>query len=236
MIQPDPTDESGARPMADAASVTSVFHEGEQLVQRRAGAFEHAARLGPHMIQRSLDRKFGQFLAGQPVIYMAASTATDVCLSALFGAPGFAHATSPTTVRVRADLDPFDPFSAATQSGAVAVGMLVLEPMTRSRIRINGLARRRECGLEIELAEAFGNCPKYVQPRHPVRLAAEVAADARSPRRASVTCLLGTSAHRRRRHLYRRQPASHAGRRCIPPRREAGIRGRLRRRFSIDVP
>ena len=172
--------------MADAGPVTSVFHEGEQSVQRRAGAFEQAGRLGPHMIQRALDRKFAHFLASQPVIYMAASAATGVWVSALFGTPGFAHATSPTTVRVRADLDSVDPFSAATQSSAVAVGMLVLEPMTRSRIRINGLAHRTEYGLEIELAEAFGNCPKYIQRRHPIKLAAEVAAEAKTPRRASV--------------------------------------------------
>jgi uncharacterized protein len=186
MIRPDPTDESGTPPMADAAPTRNVFHEGEQSVQLQAGAFEHAARLGPHMIQRALDRQFAQFLASQPVIYMAASTPTGVWVSALFGTPGFAHARSPTRVRVRADLDPADPLSAATQSGPVAVGILVLESMTRTRIRINGLAHRTEYGLEIELAEAFGNCPKYIQRRHPVKLADQPSADARTPRRASV--------------------------------------------------
>ncbi|HTX08112.1 MAG TPA: pyridoxamine 5'-phosphate oxidase family protein [Solirubrobacteraceae bacterium] len=186
MIQPDPADEAGTPTTADAARVTtSVFHEGEQSVQRRAGAFEQAARLGPQMVQRTLDRKFAHFLASQPVIYVAASTPAAVWVSALFGTPGFAHAASPTTVRVRADLDPVDPFSAATQSGPVAVGMLVLEPMTRSRIRINGIARRTGYGLAIELTEAFGNCPKYIQRRHPIKLATEVSADARTPRRGS---------------------------------------------------
>jgi len=163
----------------------SVFHDGEQSVQLRAGVFEQAARLGPQMIHRALDRHFAGFLASQAIIYIAASTPGAVWVSGLFGTPGFARATSPTTVNVQAQLDPVDPLSAATETGMAAVGLLVLEPMTRGRIRINGLAHRTEFGLEIELAEAFGNCPKYIQRRHPIKLADELSADAKTVRRAS---------------------------------------------------
>jgi uncharacterized protein len=58
-------------------------------------------------------------------------------------------------------------------------------PSSRSA-PINGLADRTEYGLEVELAEAFGNCPKYIHRRHPVKLADQPSADARTPRRASV--------------------------------------------------
>ena len=137
------------------------------------------------MIQAALDPDFARFLASEPVVYVAASTPTAVWVSPLWGRPGFARAASPTIVRVNAQLDPVDPLTTAIASGPVPIGMLVLEPMTRARIRINGLAHRTEHGLEIELTEAFGNCLKYIQRRHPVGLADPVVGQGAAPRRGS---------------------------------------------------
>jgi uncharacterized protein len=49
--------------------------------------------------------------------------------------------------------------------------MLVIEPMTRSRIRLNGTARPTPRGLVLELRECFRNCPKSIQRRQPVAVA-----------------------------------------------------------------
>jgi uncharacterized protein len=145
-----------------------VFHEGETAVQRRVGVFESAARLGPRMVQRRLDAEFAGFLAAQPFVVVASSVAPgQVWASMLAGPPGFARATSPQHVVVRAQIDETDPLSRALQDGAAAVGLLVIEPGTRSRIRINGVGQRTPRGLEVELTEVFGNCPKYIQRRVP---------------------------------------------------------------------
>jgi hypothetical protein len=45
------------------------------------------------------------------------------------------------------------------------IGLLFFEPATRRRLRVNGTARLVEEGLEIAVAQAFPNCPKYVQRR-----------------------------------------------------------------------
>lgn len=154
--------------------MSGVFHAGEEVVQKRAGVFDQAARLGPRMVQRALNDEFAQFLASEPVIFLSASAPSGpVWVSALFGPPGFAAATSARQVRVRTAIGPADPLSPVLDAGA-AVGVLVLEPMTRSRIRLNGSATRTADGFTIELKEVFGNCPKYIQRRHPIAVADEL--------------------------------------------------------------
>jgi hypothetical protein len=60
--------------------------------------------------------------------------------------------------------------------------MLVLEPMSRSRIRLNGIGRRTSSGLTLDLRECFGNCPKYIQRRRAVAIAPPPPADAPAAR------------------------------------------------------
>jgi hypothetical protein len=48
-----------------------------------------------------------------------------------------------------------------------AIGILAIEPHSRARIRINGLAQHTTDGLLVTVREAFGNCPKYIQRRIP---------------------------------------------------------------------
>ena len=45
--------------------------------------------------------------------------------------------------------------------------MLAIEFGTRQRIRLNGIARRTGEGILLAVAEAFGNCPKFIQRRLP---------------------------------------------------------------------
>jgi predicted pyridoxine 5'-phosphate oxidase superfamily flavin-nucleotide-binding protein len=157
--------------------MTGVFHSGEEAVQRRAGGADTAAKLGAQMVQPFIPPDFAAFLAAQHTVYVAASTpGAGVWVSVLVGPAGFATAVSPTRLEVRAAIDPGDPLSAAFVSGPAPVGLLVLEPMTRSRIRLNGRAHRVPGGLDIEVGEAFGNCPKHIQRRRPVAAAGPAAA------------------------------------------------------------
>lgn len=151
---------------------SDVFHDGEQAVQQQAGIFAQASKLGPRMVQPQLDAEFSAFLREQPFVVLASSTASgQVWASTLAGQPGFAAASSPQHVLVEAEIAESDPLAEALRDGPAAVGLLVLEPMTRGRIRINGIATRSPRGLELEVAEVFGNCPKYIQRRAPTTIA-----------------------------------------------------------------
>ena len=145
-----------------------VFHRGEEEVQRRAGGSAIATQIGPRMVQPAIDGDFAHFLARLPFVFVASSVAEEVWVSVLFGPPGFARAVAPTQVRIDGVIDPDDPLSVALVSPPAAVGLLAIDPMSRGRIRLNGLAQPGGAGLIIDLREVFGNCPKYIQKRRPV--------------------------------------------------------------------
>jgi predicted pyridoxine 5'-phosphate oxidase superfamily flavin-nucleotide-binding protein len=158
--------------------MSGVFHPGEEAVQRRAGVFDTAAKLGPRIIQPFIAPEFAEFLAIQRLIFVASSTDDGgAWVSVLFGPAGFATATSANRVHVQTTIDPEDPLTSALASGSADIGVLVLEPMTRSRIRLNGRAQRVTGGLNLELREVFGNCPKHIQRRHPVGVAEQTSAE-----------------------------------------------------------
>jgi predicted pyridoxine 5'-phosphate oxidase superfamily flavin-nucleotide-binding protein len=144
--------------------MTTVFHEGEALVQRRAGVVEQAARLGPRMVQRTLDEDSAAFLAAQPFVVVGSGS---TWASILTGEPGFARAATPERIVIEAEIDAADPLSRSLAAGPTAIGLLVLDPRSRGRMRFNGVGERTPTGLQLELREVFGNCPKYIQRRLP---------------------------------------------------------------------
>jgi predicted pyridoxine 5'-phosphate oxidase superfamily flavin-nucleotide-binding protein len=134
------------------------------------------------MVQPRLDGQFAAFLQGQMFVIVASSTPVgQVWASVLVGPPGFAVATAPDHVIVRAAIADEEPLAEALDDGPAAIGLLVIDPLTRGRIRLNGTGTRGPDGLELDLSEVFGNCPKYIQRRVPTRvIKADTAAGVRS--------------------------------------------------------
>ena len=152
----------------DTTRAAGVFHEGEIEAQERAGVRAQAARLGPRMVQPQLDWQLAAFLSEQPFVIAASATPDGhVWASVLAGRPGFAVATAPSHVVIHSAIDPRDPLADALDGGDAQLGLLVLEPESRTRIRLNGTARQTRDGFELDLTEVFGNCPKYIQRRVP---------------------------------------------------------------------
>jgi predicted pyridoxine 5'-phosphate oxidase superfamily flavin-nucleotide-binding protein len=165
--------------MSDLRSPADVFHAGERAVQERAGVRATAAKLGPRMVQPELSADFAHFLAAANFLYVAAPTRDGrVWVSPLVGPAGFAHAVSPTQIVIGAGVADDDPLAAILADGPTQAGVLVLEPMSRSRIRLNGTLSVEDDHLSLALREAFGNCPKYIQRRRPVAAARSADADA----------------------------------------------------------
>jgi uncharacterized protein len=128
-----------------------VFHDGEKAVQERAGVRGPASKLGSRMVRSELPADFADFLASVPFIYVAAPAPDGhIWVSVLAGRPGFAHAVSPTHIEIDAVIAAEDPLAVA--------------------LTVNGIARPTSGGLTLQLRECFGNCPKYIQRRHPVAL------------------------------------------------------------------
>lgn len=143
---------------------TGNFHEGELAVQSRAGVGAEAARLSRMLASPHLDGSIGGFLAGRDfVVITARDESQRLWTSALWGTPGFldAHAGTLTIGSAPAATDPL----AGLTSGQ-PVGLIAIEFATRRRVRVNGTLTHVQPGrLDVEVDQAFGNCPKYIQQR-----------------------------------------------------------------------
>ncbi|MFD6414854.1 pyridoxamine 5'-phosphate oxidase family protein [Streptomyces sp. NPDC060194] len=145
----------------------SDYHPGERAVQRRSGLLDSAASVA-RIVRNDVPDVAARFLADRPMLVVgAADGAGRMWASLLTGPPGFAAATGPTTVTVRADPLPGDPLHQVLTdaSGSVHVGMLAIDPGTRRRMRLNGTTRPAPQGFLVDLDQVYANCPKYIQRR-----------------------------------------------------------------------
>ena len=156
------------------------FHSGELAVQRRAHVEVEAARLTPMVAPGQLSAGMAAFVSKATFAAMAArDRAGRLWTSPLLGPPGFLRTASPTTLDITTPLSSADPLH--DLSLGQPVGVIVINFITRRRIRINGLLTSAEAGLlTVDIKQAYGNCPQYIQQRrvhmdgspddHPVRL------------------------------------------------------------------
>jgi predicted pyridoxine 5'-phosphate oxidase superfamily flavin-nucleotide-binding protein len=117
------------------------------------------------------------FLAQRTLIVMAARDHDGTLwTSPLIGPEGFLEATSPSDLHIAAAPAQRDPLFGLP--AGQEVGLIAMEFAKRRRLRINGhLAAAGRSGLGIEVEQAYGNCPQYIQQRSlsPARSIADVA-------------------------------------------------------------
>lgn len=203
--------------MQDSQLTDWGFHDGELTVQQRAGVRADAERLTGMLAPVGLRGGVVGFLADRTfAVITARDDAGSLWSSPLIGEPGFLTVTSPTTLRIRTNVAHGDPLDAAPAGQPVA--LVVMEFPARRRLRINGtLTGSDNDGLTVEVEQAYGNCPQYIQqrilapilgsrpdleePRSDVELSGEDAAQIK----AADTFFLGTT------HPTRGKDASHRG-------------------------
>jgi predicted pyridoxine 5'-phosphate oxidase superfamily flavin-nucleotide-binding protein len=141
-----------------------TFHSGERAVQRRAGVADQARVVG-RGIGRTLTPPVARFLARQRLAVAASLDGEGrVWASLLTGPAGFLSAPDPGRLSIAAPPIPGDPLG-PTLAARSDVGLLVIDPRTRQRMRFNGQARLSVDGLSLDLRQVYGNCPKYIQLR-----------------------------------------------------------------------
>lgn len=144
----------------------NLFHEGEIALQRSVGMAERIKSIGAKVVRDFMPDQHREFYARLPFIVAATvDESGDVWPTMFTGQPGFVGSPSPTSLTINAKLDAADP--AASQLHAdEAIGLLGIELHTRRRNRINGkIIGSTDGPLVIEVGQAFGNCPQYIQLR-----------------------------------------------------------------------
>jgi predicted pyridoxine 5'-phosphate oxidase superfamily flavin-nucleotide-binding protein len=151
---------------ARAIVVASPWHKGEREMQRRAGAEERMAVVGPRHIRDHLTPQHQEFFPMLPfVIVGAVDPEGDAWATMLSGRPGFLGVPDPRTLHVAAAGAASDPAALGLEDGD-AVGLLGIQLETRRRNRLNGIVRKREAGgFDVAVEHSFGNCDKYITVR-----------------------------------------------------------------------
>ena len=165
-------------------TAVSSFHHGELYVQERAGtrgvADELGAWLSPELhAHMGIDAFFGKLR----VAWISSVSETSdgnggirkqVWVSPLFGNPGFLKAINPKLLSI--DMSNAFPsedilWDNLSDGSQHPVGFIALDFEIRRRYRTNGYVTGLAKGatsLDIQVVQAFPNCPKYIQNRVPL--------------------------------------------------------------------
>jgi len=143
-----------------------TYHSGELEVQRRAGVRNRADDVG-RIIAGAIPMDLGPLLAE---FRLAVAASIDprgrVWASLLTGPAGFLDIVDETRLHIGARVAPGDPLR-TNLAGRPEMGLLVLDPATRRRLRFNGRgAVERDGGFSLSVEQVYGNCRKYIQARH----------------------------------------------------------------------
>lgn len=153
------------------------FHAGELAVQARAGESVMAARNSRLISDAAIPGALVFIRKQRMVVVSNEDPDGHVWASVFFGPQGFLSDSSERVVRIdTSGHGSGDPVAASLADGA-HLGMLFIELETRRRYRVNGVvSRRADDRLEVDIQEAYPNCPKYIQRRqlHDVDVAAGV--------------------------------------------------------------
>lgn len=142
------------------------WHPGEVALQTTFGSLE---RLAPHagdILQPRLSEQIRDFFPRLPFVVLGfVDEALRPWGTMLPGKPGFAWSPDPALLQIDHLPPAGDLFDAALKTGA-SIGVLGIELSTRRRNRVNGvIASCGATGFSIEVQQAYGNCPQYIQQR-----------------------------------------------------------------------
>ncbi len=154
------------------------FHPGELAVQERAGMRDMAARVGQGIRDLWPDAA-RDFVRQQSLAFLGGADETGALWTTPLAGEGFMSVVGNSlrldAVRLAAPLDA-DPLWRALGNGAAPVGLIALDLSTRRRLRANGMGHRSGDIVEIVGEQVYSNCPKYIQERHVLPVAAPVVA------------------------------------------------------------
>ena len=145
---------------------TSPFHKGEQAIQSRFGVRDKMERFGSRVIRDHMPEQHQEFYAQLPFIFAGHADKDGwPWASILFNKPGFIHSPHPKKLEINAMPVAGDPLTDSLDTGT-NLGLLGIELTSRRRNRLAAhVTNHSEKSIHLEVDQAFGNCPQYIQTR-----------------------------------------------------------------------
>lgn len=150
---------------------TSPWHAGEKRLQEQVGVSERMEVFGQKVIRDYMPDQHRTFYQQLPFIVAGTVDPRGRPWATLLeGREGFISSPDPRQLLVDTQLASDDPATPGLAAGN-AIGLLGIELHTRRRNRINGLIAQAASGvLQVQVEQAFGNCPQYIQLREYTRV------------------------------------------------------------------
>lgn len=145
---------------------TSPFHQGELQAQDRMGVREKIARVAHRRILDHMPDQHREFYASLPFVLLGAiDDKGQPWASIVAGRPGFMSSPNSRSLKIGSRPPYGDPLQRTLKEGS-EIGLLGIQPETRRRNRLTGRVRSAgPDGIAIDISQAFGNCPQYIQTR-----------------------------------------------------------------------
>lgn len=145
---------------------SSPFHAGEQAIQERMSVRAQMERFGSRVIRDHMPDQHREFYGQLPFVFAGhADNAGWPWASILFGQPGFISSDDNRTLQIDALPVAGDPLGESLRENT-RIGLLGIELSTRRRNRLSThLAQHNGDQIQLEVDQAFGNCPQYIQTR-----------------------------------------------------------------------
>jgi predicted pyridoxine 5'-phosphate oxidase superfamily flavin-nucleotide-binding protein len=144
-----------------------LWHEGERAMQEAVGVRAALEQRGGAVLRDYMPAQHREFFAQRQQIYLSLlDQAGWPWATLLEGEVGFITSPHPRILAIAALPGADDPAGAGISNGA-PIGVLGIEFATRRRNRLNGeiLYAVDAKGFMVQVAQSFGNCPRYIQSR-----------------------------------------------------------------------
>lgn len=142
------------------------FHSGEIAVQTRAGVREDAERIGQVICNTVKPAALSFLSVQQMAIASTIASNSTIWASLLTGIPGFIQVLNEQTIEIEHTSNCTDILHQNLEING-EIGLLIIDLSNRKRLRLNGnVTIRQPEKLQIQIQQAFFNCPKYIQTRY----------------------------------------------------------------------
>jgi len=152
----------------DEKDNASPFHQGEQILQTKAGVREQTEAIGKRIIRPYMPDQHREFYTQLPFLIVGSVDDEGRPWASILPAnKGAISSPSSQSLHIRSKVIPGDPLKCAYHRKNAAIGLLGIELHTRRRNRVNGFINPlNDGGIEFKGGQSFGNCPQYIQHRH----------------------------------------------------------------------
>jgi uncharacterized protein len=147
--------------------MNEVFHNGERAIQNKVGETLNADRSGTVITDEIMAGAIN-FIEKQPMaIVSSVDKHGQVWASLLIGDFGFVCVPNPNALLFNTNMirsTKSDIFYKNIEK-TPEMGSLFIELATRRRFKINGISTIHAGKIDVQIQEAYPNCPKYIQKR-----------------------------------------------------------------------